>query len=75
MLDKSILWQYNVLNKQKERGENLSEREKEIIEKFKATIPEMTEFEQGYLLGKAEGLVEAKKNKELKTEQPQSVKN
>ena len=70
MLDKSILEQYNVLNKQNERSESLSDREKEIIEKIKEAIPQMSEFDKGFLLGKAEGLAEAKKN-----EQPQSVKN
>ena len=34
----------------------LSEREKEILEKISDAIPHMSEFELGYLLGVAESL-------------------
>lgn len=36
----------------------MSEKEKSIISKVVRAIPRMSEFDKGYLLGKAESLVE-----------------
>lgn len=30
----------------------MSEKEKQVVEKLKEVIPEMTEFDKGYILGK-----------------------
>lgn len=38
----------------------MSEREQSIADKVSAAIPEMTEFDQGYLLGKVEEMAAAK---------------
>lgn len=43
-------------------GENMSEKEKQIVEKLKETLPSMSEFDKGYLLGKAETLADAAEN-------------
>lgn len=32
----------------------MSEREKEILQKVKAALPTMTEFQKGYILGRVE---------------------
>ena len=48
----------------------MSEKEKIIIEKVKETIPDMTEFDKGYILGMMESY--AQKNK--KTEQEKEKK-
>lgn len=40
-------------------GENMSEKEKQIVEKLKEILPSMSEFDKGYLLGKAETLADA----------------
>ena len=47
----------------KERSKNMSEREKEIMKTIAEALPEMPEFEKGYLLGKAEGMASNKKKK------------
>lgn len=37
----------------------MSEREKEILQKVKAALPTMTEFQKGYILGRVEIAAEA----------------
>lgn len=39
----------------------MSEKEKQIIEKLKTTIPKMNEYQKGYLLGMVEAIAENKK--------------
>ena len=39
----------------------MSEREKEIMKTIAEALPEMPEFEKGYMLGKAEAMVSNKK--------------
>ena len=34
----------------------MSEKEKQIVEKIKDAIPKMSDFDKGYILGKAESL-------------------
>lgn len=38
----------------------MSEKEKRIVEKLKEAIPNMSEFDKGYILGKVERLSEKK---------------
>ena len=38
----------------------MSEKEKKIVEKLKAAIPDMSEFDKGYILGKVEQMAEKK---------------
>ena len=38
----------------------MSEKEKRIVEKLKDAIPNMSEFDKGYILGKAESFSENK---------------
>lgn len=40
----------------------MSEKEKQIIEKLKKAIPQMSDFDKGYILGKAERLSQNKKS-------------
>lgn len=42
----------------------MSEREQDIADKVSAAIPEMTEFDQGYLLGKVEEMAAAKQRQQ-----------
>ena len=42
----------------------MSEKEKIIIEKVKETIPDMTEFDKGYILGMVENLASEQTEKE-----------
>lgn len=42
----------------------LSAREQEILEKVTKAIPEMSEFDKGYMLGKVEEMARAKEEKE-----------
>lgn len=44
-------------------GENMSEKEKQIVEKLKEVLPNMSDFDKGYLLGKAETMADAADNK------------
>lgn len=39
-------------------GENMSEKEKQIVEKLKEVLPNMSDFDKGYLLGKAETMAD-----------------
>lgn len=38
----------------------MSEKEKRIVEKLKEAIPNMSEFDKGYILGKVESLSDKK---------------
>lgn len=40
----------------------MSEKEKQIIEKLKKVIPQMSDFDKGYILGKAERLSQNRKS-------------
>lgn len=51
----------------------MSEKEKENIEVIAAAIPNMTEFQKGYLIGTAEAMVEKHKEKSQKEETTVSV--
>lgn len=41
----------------------MSDKEKKILETIAKAIPNMSEFDKGYFLGKSEGAVDNKKNK------------
>lgn len=47
------------------RGDFMSEKEKQVVEKLKEVIPEMTEFDKGYILGKTEKMAKESKNEDL----------
>lgn len=40
----------------------MSEKEKQIVEKLKEAIPQMSDFDKGYILGKVERLSQNKKS-------------
>lgn len=42
----------------------MSEREEEVVEKLKNAIPNMSDFDKGYILGKVEQMAQANKNRE-----------
>lgn len=44
----------------------MSEKEKRIVEKLKDVIPNMSEFDKGYILGKAESFSEKKDDSDQK---------
>lgn len=46
----------------------MSEKEKRIVEKLKEAIPNMSEFDKGYILGKVESLSEKKEDDSEKKE-------
>ncbi len=39
----------------------MSEKEKQVVEKLKEAIPQMSDFDKGYILGKVESMAELKK--------------
>ena len=39
----------------------MSEKEKQVVEKLKEAIPQMSDFDKGYILGKVESTAEQKK--------------
>lgn len=43
----------------------MSEKEKQVVEKLKEVIPEMTEFDKGYILGKTEKMAKESKTEDL----------
>lgn len=51
-----------------ERSERMSEKEKRIVEKLKNAIPNMSEFDKGYILGKTESFSEKKDDSDQKKE-------
>lgn len=45
----------------------MSEKEKQVVEKLKQAIPNMSDFDKGYILGKIEGMTDNKlEDKEAK---------
>lgn len=50
----------------------LSEKEKRIVEKLKEAIPNMSEFDKGYILGKTESFSENKPDDSDKTQKESS---
>ena len=44
----------------------MSEKEKQGVEKLKEAIPQMSDFDKGYILGKVESMAEQKKDAEEK---------
>ena len=42
----------------------MSEKEKTIVEKIKKAIPNMSDFDKGYFLGKVESLADASDQKQ-----------
>ncbi|MEE0819024.1 MAG: hypothetical protein UIK35_10660, partial [Coprococcus catus] len=46
----------------------MSEKEKEIIETLAAAIPDMSEFDKGYLLGKGETIADMRRAEKKETE-------
>lgn len=40
----------------------MSEKEKRIVEKLKKAIPQMSDFDKGYIIGKVESLSSDKKD-------------
>lgn len=39
----------------------MSEKERQVVEKLKEAIPQMSDFDKGYILGKVESMAEQKK--------------
>ena len=39
----------------------MSEKEKQVVEKLKEAIPQMSDFDKGYILGIVESMAERKK--------------
>ena len=39
----------------------MSEKEKQVVEKLKEAIPQMSDFDKGYILGRVESMAEQKK--------------
>ena len=46
----------------------MSEKEKQVVEKLKEAIPQMSDFDKGYILGKVESMAERKKKMRRKRE-------
>lgn len=42
----------------------MSNREEEIIETFAEALPNMSEYDKGYFMGRAEGMLQEKKKNE-----------
>lgn len=49
----------------------MSEREKEMIETFAEALPNMSEYERGYFMGRAEGMLTEKNKKKQQAESNQ----
>lgn len=41
--------------------QEMSEKEKQVVEKLRDAIPKMSDFDKGYILGKVESMAEQKK--------------
>lgn len=46
----------------------MSEKEKSVVEKLKKAIPNMSDFDKGYILGKVEGMSEKKEKTSKRNE-------
>nr|DAO24796.1 MAG TPA: hypothetical protein [Caudoviricetes sp.] len=53
----------------------MSEKEKTIVGKIAKAIPNMSEFEKGYLLGKVESLADENRKEEKQSEKGKEVKH
>lgn len=51
----------------------MSEKEKRIVEKLKDAIPNMSEFDKGYILGKTESFSKKKDDSDQKKENEKGV--
>lgn len=51
-------YEYLAKSEHKKGCEHMSEKEKRIVEKLKDAIPQMSDFDKGYILGKVEKLSE-----------------
>lgn len=47
----------------------MSDKEKQIIETFAEALPKMSEYEKGYFMGRAEGMLSDKNRKQEETEE------
>ena len=56
-----------------ERGERMSEKEKQIIETITESIPKMDDMSKGYFLGYAEAMARQKEEKEEKKDESSAV--
>lgn len=54
---------YGISQNIKKEGENMSEKEKQILETIDEALPNMSEFDKGYFLGVAESNAREKKKK------------
>lgn len=59
-IDKCLIPTYNCFIVNRKKVNNMSEKEKNVVEKLKKAIPNMSDFDKGYILGKVEGMVEKK---------------
>lgn len=57
---RAIIYAYRT--SKKKGSEHMSEKEKRIVEKLKKAIPQMSDFDKGYILGKVESLSSDKKD-------------
>lgn len=46
----------------------MSEKEKKIIEKLKETLPQMSDFDKGYILGRVENMAERRERSNAEKE-------
>ena len=57
------------INNNREEVKNMSEKEKNVMERLVKVLPELSDFDKGYILGKAEQTAE-KRREESKEELP-----
>ncbi len=53
----------------------MSEKEKKIVEKLKRAIPNMSDFDKGYILGKTEKMAEESVKKQEEEKCTKSMQN
>lgn len=53
-------------DKPEDKKNRMSEKEKQVVEKLKAVIPKMSEFDKGYILGMVENIAGQKEGEEKK---------
>lgn len=53
----------------------MSEKEKKIVEKLKRAIPNMSDFDKGYILGKTEKMAEESVKKQEKEKCTKNMQN
>ncbi len=59
---------YNIHIDNRKRGENMSEKDKKILETIAEALPKMSDFDKGYFLGTAESKAAEKRTKKSKDE-------